>query len=237
MIGEVRCVWVRHFVNYGSTYFRHWCAKRENCTGLLLQKGAHDIDVIHWLAGGYAKRVVGMGGLSVYNRTADRLKNGEVPDRKASWSDDCWPPLEVTKLAPEIDIEDHNMLLMQLDNGVQASYEECFFTPDGTRNYTFIGTKGRLENFGIAGDCRICVWTKRRPGISEADLTYRLYDDSSASGGHGATTSPPEQELGSPGAPRTMLLTSPTLSTELAPHEARGGVLGSGVYTMWPTTY
>ena len=23
VIGEVRCVWVRHFVNYGSTYFRH----------------------------------------------------------------------------------------------------------------------------------------------------------------------------------------------------------------------
>ena len=37
---------------------------------------------------------------------------------------------------------------MTLDNGVQASYEQCHFTPDYWRNYTVIGTEGRLENFG-----------------------------------------------------------------------------------------
>ena len=39
VIGEVQSVWCRHFVSYGSCYFRHWCAEQKNCNGLLLQKG------------------------------------------------------------------------------------------------------------------------------------------------------------------------------------------------------
>ena len=93
VIGDIQCVWVRHFINYGSCYFRHWCAQQEHCTGLLLQKGAHDIDVIHWIAGGYSTRVSAMGKLSVYNRTTGRLAPGEAPDRKASWKPDCWPQI------------------------------------------------------------------------------------------------------------------------------------------------
>ncbi|MBE6400110.1 MAG: Gfo/Idh/MocA family oxidoreductase [Lentisphaerae bacterium] len=181
IIGDIQCVWVRHFINYGSCYFRHWCALQENCTGLLLQKGAHDIDVIHWLAGGYATRVSAFGQLSVYNRTTNRLAPGEAPDRKASWAPDCWPPLELKGLAPEMDVEDNSMIMMQLDNGVQASYQQCMFAPDSERNYTFIGTKGRVENIGDHGECQIHVWTNRG-SRSRPDI---IYDLKALEGGHG----------------------------------------------------
>ena len=173
IIGDIQCVWVRHFINYGSCYFRHFCAERETCNGLLLQKGAHDIDVIHWLAGGYTARVTGMGRLSVYNRTKKRLAPGEKPDRKISFSQECWPPLDVTGLAPHIDVEDHSMMLMQLDNGVQASYEQCMYAPDSERNYTFIGTHGRVENIGDFGNCQLHVWTTRG-NRREPDIVYNL---------------------------------------------------------------
>lgn len=182
LIGEIQSVWVRHFINYGSCYFRHWCARRETCNGLLLQKGAHDIDVIHWLAGGYTTRVTGMGRLSVYNRTTGRLAPGEAPDRKISWDPGCWPPLELKGLDPDLNVEDHNMMLMQLDNGVQASYEQCMYTPDAERNYTFIGTRGRVENIGDFGDCRIHVWT-RRGSRSEPDIIYHLKATDEGHGG------------------------------------------------------
>ena len=182
LIGEIQSVWVRHFINYGSCYFSHWCARRETCNGLLLQKGAHDIDVIHWLAGGYTTRVVGMGRLSVYNRTTGRLAPGEAPDRKISWDPGCWPPLELKGLDPDLNVEDHNMMLMQLDNGVQASYEQCMYTPDAERNYTFIGTRGRVENIGDFGDCRIHVWT-RRGSRSEPDIIYHLKATDEGHGG------------------------------------------------------
>ena len=187
IIGEIQSVWVRHFICYGSCYFRHFCAEQKTCTGLLLQKGSHDIDIIHWLTGGYTKRVVAMGKLSVYNRTKDRLKPGEKPDRKASFQNACWPPLEIKGLNPHIDVEDHSMLLMQLDNGVQASYEQSMYAPDNERNYTFIGTKGRVENIGdYHGDTHIHVWTQR--GFrNDPDIIYRI---KSRDGTHGGADAP-----------------------------------------------
>ena len=182
MIGEIQCVWVRHFINYGSCYFRHWCAERSNCTGLLLQKGAHDIDVIHWISGAYTERVTAMGRLSVYNRTTGRLVPGAKPDRKISFTRACWPPLELKGLAPKIDVEDHSMILMQLDNGVQASYEQCMYTPDAERNYTFIGTHGRVENIGDFGDCEIHVWMERGTR-REPDVVFHLKGASEDHGG------------------------------------------------------
>ena len=180
---EIQCVWVRHFVNYGSCYFHHWCSERKNCTGLLLQKGAHDIDVIQWLAGGAPKHVSAMGRLSVYNRTADRLKEGEKPDRKIAFTREAWPPLEQKGLSPRIDVEDHNMILMQLDNGVQATYMHCMYAPDSERNYTFIGTHGRVENIGDGGEgTQIHVWTCRG-NRSQPDIVYHLKTQPGSHGG------------------------------------------------------
>ncbi len=68
-IGEVKAIWCRHFVgNGGDYYFKDWHAERAKSNGLLLQKGAHDIDVIHWLAGGYSELVTGMGGAHALRR-------------------------------------------------------------------------------------------------------------------------------------------------------------------------
>ena len=184
LIGEIQAVWCRHFVSYGSCYYRSWCAKQENCTGLLLQKGAHDIDIIHWLTGAYTQRVTAMGKLSVYNRTTNRLKPGDKIDRMYSHRPDCWPPLETANLQPEMDIEDHSMMLMQLDNGVQASYEQCMYTPDSERNYTFIGTKGRVENVGdYSGDnVEVHVWTLK--GLRrEPDIIHKIKLRSGSHGG------------------------------------------------------
>ncbi|MFA6104343.1 MAG: Gfo/Idh/MocA family oxidoreductase [Victivallaceae bacterium] len=152
-IGNVQSVWCRHFVSYGcEAYFKNWHSEQKYCNGLLLQKGAHDIDVIHWLAGAYAKKVCAMGRLSVY----DRCSRQEGEQRVTTW-----PPLSQKGVSKNIDIEDHNMLMMELENGIQASYLQCHYTPDSERNYTFIGDAGRLENEGDFGNCRILVWNKR----------------------------------------------------------------------------
>ena len=188
MIGQVQSVWVRHFVGYGSCYFRHWCGRQETCNGLLLQKGAHDIDIIHWLAGGYGTRVVGMGRLSVYNRNTGRRIDygaGEPAARRASFDDSCWPPLEIDGLRRDLDVEDHNMILFQLDNGVQCSYEHCMYSPDAERNYTFIGDRGRVENIGDFGNSRIHVWTRRGPR-RDPDIIYPVRQESGTMGHEGA---------------------------------------------------
>ena len=126
-----------------------------------------------------------MGRLSVYNRTTERLKPGEAPDRSASWKEDCWPPDQLKGLSPELNVEDHSMLLMQLDNGVQASYEHCMYTPDSERNYTFIGTRGRLENVGDMEGAEVHVWT-RRGNRQEPDQRHVIPAQDGSHGGSDA---------------------------------------------------
>jgi len=180
-IGTIQAAWCRHFVSYGGdAYFKDWHSEQRNATSLLLQKGAHDIDVIHWLAGGYTKQVVGMGKLSVYNRCENRRDPKERG--VASWSDDNWPPLTQKGISPVVDVEDHNMILMNLDNGVQCSYLQCHYTPDAERNYTFIGDAGRVENIGDYGKCDVNVWTQRG-SRHEPDVVYHLKPVSGSHGG------------------------------------------------------
>ena len=182
VIGSVQAVWCRHFVSYGGdAYFKTWHSERRFGNGLLLQKGAHDIDVIHWLAGGYTVSVAGMGKLSVYDKCPRREPTAKA--KPLTWT--TWPPEKQAELSPVIDVEDHNMIMMQLDNGVQASYMQCHYTPDAGRNYTFIGTKGRIENIGDCGQCEIHVWTQRDLDAHRAvpDIIYKLKPQEGTHGG------------------------------------------------------
>lgn len=179
-IGEPRAIWCRHFVGHGGDYyFKDWHAQRRHTNSLLLQKGAHDIDVIHWLAAGSGRLVQGLGGLVVYGGVSDRHQG----QKAANWLDpqNNWPPLAQTQLHPEIDVEDLSMIQMRLDNGVFASYQQCHFTPDYVRNYTVIGSEGRIENFGdISGVVRL--WNRRHDYAERGDHEFSFQ---AGTGGHG----------------------------------------------------
>lgn len=163
-IGEVKAVWCRHFVgNGGDFYFRDWHADRRYTNTLLLQKAAHDIDVIHWLAGAYASAVQALGGGFVYAQSTHRR---EGPPPPLAWTHEDllthWPPRELPGVNPVVDVEDLSVVQLQLANGVLATYDQCHFTPDYWRNFTVIGDEGRLENFGNGEpDTVIRLWNRR----------------------------------------------------------------------------
>lgn len=172
-IGEVQLAWCRHFINYGGdAYFHDWHAEQRYGTGLLLQKGAHDIDVLHYLMNSHTVKVTAMGMLSVYDK-CHRREPG-TPG-KAVWDCSNYPPEDV-KLPynPVIDVEDSNMVLMQLASGKQCAYLQCHYTPDSDRNYTFIGTRGRIENHGVGDNAQILIWTNRAPDTRLPDETITL---------------------------------------------------------------
>ena len=176
VIGEVQLAWVRHFINYGGdTYFHDWHSERRHTTGLLLQKGAHDIDIIHWLMNSYTEKVSAMGMLSVYDK-CHRRTDGKPG--KALWDIKNYPPEKVKDFSAVIDVEDSNMIMMQLKSGKQCTYMQCHYTPDADRNYTFIGTRGRIENCGIGANAQIHVWTNRAQGAGShlPDYSYTLRD-------------------------------------------------------------
>ncbi len=77
------------------------------------------------------------------------------------------------------------MMLMRLDNGVLVSYQQCHYTPDAWRNYTVIGSEGRIENFGdgIGDDSCVRLWNTRSDRYNpEGDRVFRL---DQKTGGHG----------------------------------------------------
>ncbi len=186
-IGEVKAAWCRHFVSHGGDwYFKDWHAERQFSTGLLLQKAAHDIDVIHWLCGSFTEFVNALGGLTLYDRIQARRKPEEKPLARADPS--LWPPLTQTGLNPTIDVEDLSMMQMRLKNGVFACYQQCHYTPDYWRNYTFIGTEGRIENDGdLQEDAVVRLWNKRTNYNREGDAVFPVPPGSGGHGGADAT--------------------------------------------------
>ncbi|MEA5456902.1 Gfo/Idh/MocA family oxidoreductase [Sinomonas sp. JGH33] len=184
-IGEPKLAWCRHFVGHGGDfYFRDWHAERRATTGLLLQKGAHDIDVLHWLMGGYSEEVTAMGDLMVYGANPRRPAGDPgVPWRLDEEPLSTWPPSKLTELNPVVDVEDASMVLMGLDNGTLASYQQCHFTPDYWRSYTIIGTEGRIENLGdVAEGTVVNLWNQRHYGYAPADRVFPVHPEP---GGHG----------------------------------------------------
>ena len=176
-IGDVQTIWCRHFIGHGGDYyFKDWHADRRRSNGLLLQKAAHDIDIMHWLAGSEAAEVVGMGDLMIYGR--NRSRTGQGGALMQDWfSLDNWPPESQTGLNPVVDVEDVSMLLMRMRSGVLVSYQQCHFSPDYWRNYTIIGSRGRLENFGDGEGGVIRLWNRRGVYNPEGDEQFPIQGD------------------------------------------------------------
>lgn len=183
VIGDIKAVWVRHFVGLGGYYYYHdWHGTAKNTTSLLLQKGSHDLDVIHWITDKYTKRVSAFGSLDYYG--GDKPNHLTCPD--CELIDTC-PEASLHTLTQcafreEIDVEDNNMLIMELESGIKASYLQCHFTPDYSRNYTFIGSKGRVENDDVNG--KVYIKTRKTNSWNEfSDITYDMKKEQGSHGG------------------------------------------------------
>lgn len=183
VIGDLKAVWVRHFVGYGGYFYYHdWHGTAKNTTSLLLQKGSHDLDVIHWITGKYTKKVSAFGSLDYYG--GDKPNTLTCPECEIK---DTCPEATLNYFTQcafreEIDVEDNNMLIMELEGGIKASYLQCHFTPDYSRNYTFIGTKGRLENDDV--NDKIIVKTRKSNSWHEfSNITYDMKKEEGSHGG------------------------------------------------------
>jgi hypothetical protein len=124
---------------------------------------------MHWLCGGYSALVNALGGLTLFGQITDRIG----PDERAATLARSW---NIGRRSPTSSSSTPSMskmsisMNMLLDNGIYAAYQQCHYTPDYWRNYTFIGTEGRLENIGNGEEGTVIkIWNKRHMGYAEAD--------------------------------------------------------------------
>ncbi|MDD5704766.1 MAG: Gfo/Idh/MocA family oxidoreductase [Kiritimatiellae bacterium] len=171
-LGRLTAVWVRHFVGHGGNfYFQDWHSLKERANSLLLQKATHDFDVIHFVSGRFTRRVVALGGRAYYG--GDRPNDLTCPacDERFTCPEamlDSDNYRRQCAFRKEIDIEDNEMVMMEMEDGILANYSQCQFTPDYHRSYVFIGTQGRLETF---------MTQHRRGGWQREDRLEVLYRD------------------------------------------------------------
>jgi len=81
--------------------------------------------------------------------------------------------------AEEVDVDDNSIIVIDYESGARVTYLECHFTPEYTREFTFIGTGGKMvahydneQNFKI---------TVRRRHSKGEDVYY----PPRVEGGHG----------------------------------------------------
>ena len=158
-IGEIVSVQYRNNVHYGDCYFRGWMRTREKVGDLFLQKATHDLDIINSVIGLKPVSIAAFGSRGVYGGDMPNDLTCDTCDRKMT----C--PMSIYKLnfesakplfpkhlrrcvyAKEIDIDDNQVIIIQYEGGVTASYSQTFNAPQegGYRGGNFIGTGGIME--------------------------------------------------------------------------------------------
>lgn len=161
-IGNVRAIWVHHFVGAGGDFYYHdWHANRTSVHSLLLQKASHDFDVIHWLGGAYGARAAAFGDLDYFGGDRPETLTCPTCDIRDTCPEAQAPdnPRQMCVFRKSVDVEDNQVVILKLANGVKASYTQCHFTPEYVRHYNVIGDKGRIEFFLERNE----IWFYPRP--------------------------------------------------------------------------
>ena len=184
-IGDVKALWVRHFVGFGGWYYFHdYRANRRGSTGLLLQKGSHDIDMIHFLTGRFTRRVTAMGSLDYYGGDKPDDLKCEACDEKDTCTDYSEREAKTQCcFRQEVNVEDHSMALMDLGD-IRASYLQCNYATQTNRNYLVLGTRGEAE----LSDNTITVRTDKaneKRAVAHSKFNSATYDIGETHGGHG----------------------------------------------------
>ena len=147
-------------VSVGGNYFYH-DPKRQKAfyKSLLLQKACHSLDLLNWMMGSHPVKVYGIGGLDFYGRKEDPdLRCGEC-DR----ADTCPYRVEERRLtmdygvdvetrdacvwSREMDLKDNSELCISYASGGKATFHECHFTPEYSREFWLVGDKGKMYGY------------------------------------------------------------------------------------------
>jgi len=156
-IGEVKVGVGFDNVSVGGNYFYHGRSRHKDfIVSLLIQKACHSLDLLNWFMGGRPVRVFSLGGLDYYGgnepedkRCRDCEKQEKCPFRVnyKKFVMDYGEAVEVSDLCVwgrDCTTLDNSELAIQYDNGSKATFTECHFTPEYSREFTLIGTEGKM---------------------------------------------------------------------------------------------
>ena len=157
-IGRIRLGIVVDNVSVGGNYYFHGRDRREAYVqSLMLEKGTHSLDLANWFVGGHPRQVSCSAGRDVFGGDAPNDKRCRDCDQRGTcpyaiaakgfvmdYGAVVREPEDFCVYAREVDVDDNSIILIDYDNGARLTYVECHFTPEYTREFTFIGDRGKL---------------------------------------------------------------------------------------------
>lgn len=192
LIGEIKTGLAIDNVSVGGNYFYHDRQRRKSYTvSLLMQKGVHTIDLLNWYMGGTPVKVYATGSLAYYGGEAANDKRCRDCGQRDScpffirhdrFVMDYGVSIEKDDLcvfAQEVDVNDNSQLIITYASDKSAVYTECHFTPEYTRDFEFVGDRGKM-NAQYNNECNFIIRNQYR----HTDHIDEWHPKSSG-GGHG----------------------------------------------------
>jgi len=160
-------------VSVGGQYYFHGPRRRKDyIVSLLLEKGTHSLDLANWLIDATPRRVYASGALDVFGGDMPNDKRCVNCEERSTCHyyinherfNSDYGTLSVPDYcvyAKECDVSDNSIVLIDYDSGARLAYLECHFTPEYTREFMFVGDKGKIEAlYNNEQDFKIKVWKR-----------------------------------------------------------------------------
>ena len=157
VIGPVKIGHVFDNVSVGGNYFFHSPNKQKAFfKSLLLQKACHSLDILNWAMGSRPTKVYAIGGRDFYGGDEPEDKRCRDCEQRATCPyaidyrrfqmdyDAVIEKEDVCVWSRAMDLNDNSELCISYADGGKATFHECHFTPEYTREFWFTGTKGKM---------------------------------------------------------------------------------------------
>ncbi len=174
-IGKIILANVVDNVSVGGNYYFHGPKRKQSyIKSLVLEKGTHSLDLANWIIDDSPVKVYSSSAMDVFGGDAEDIdcvdceKGKECPYYRNAvrFIMDYGAEVKETRrdrcvYSKECDTHDNSIVLVDYQNGARLSYIECQFTPEYSREFTFIGDKGKMTAFyNNEQEFKIMVWKR-----------------------------------------------------------------------------
>jgi predicted dehydrogenase len=130
---------------HGAYIMQNWRRKKELSGPHILEKCAHDLDLLNWFVGSLPSRVASFGGLNFFipenNHFMDKFKNSDGKTIFGGWKDvhAVSTPFESDK-----NLMDNQVAIIQYRNNVRVMFQATMSNAIPERRMYFSGTEGTM---------------------------------------------------------------------------------------------
>lgn len=138
--------------NHGGFIMGDWRRHHAVAGSMLLEKCCHDIDLANWMVGARARRVASFAGLAVFRPENAGLAERLGHDEHGRPAYRTWGgPVAVDPFGDDKDICDHQVAILEYENGVRASFHLNANSGIPERRMHLVGTEGTIRADVVTG--------------------------------------------------------------------------------------